>query len=146
MPEINFLPILVAAFIPNALGALYYGPLFGKTWMDSMGKTEEDLKGRHEAIIYGGAYLLSFIIAFVLNLNIEFMHRDVNDAGELIFSSFHTFKHGMFHGGLIGTAIVSPVIISLGFFHNASTKNILLNVGFWILAFSLMGGVLDMWN
>ena len=29
MPEINYLAIIVAAIVPNALGALYYGPLLG---------------------------------------------------------------------------------------------------------------------
>lgn len=32
-PTTNFLAVAIAALIPNIIGALYYGPLFGKAWM-----------------------------------------------------------------------------------------------------------------
>lgn len=146
MPDINILAIIVAGIIPNALGALYYGPLFGKTWLDSLGFTPDDMKGRNEAAIYGGALLLSLVIAFFLKINIETMHSDIVDGGELAFQSFHSFKHGALHAGIFGLTLVAPVITALGLFQKSTGKNILLNVIFWILCFSFMGGIVDMWN
>jgi len=146
MPSINYLAILVAALIPNIIGAIYYGPLFGKQWLDSLGFTSDDMKGRNEAVIYGSALLLSAVVAMFLKFTIELVHKDVNGAGELYFASFHTFQHGALHGAMIAATLVVPVIISLGLFQKQSGKNILLNSVFWIICFALMGGILDVWN
>lgn len=145
MPEINFIAIIVAALIPNILGAIYYGPLFGKPWMDSLGYTKSDFEGRNEPLIYGSALLLSFVVSFFLKMMIELTHKDVNAAGELIFGSFHTFGHGALHGGMMALTLVIPVIISLGLFQKSTAKNILLNCGFWFICFAVMGGILDVW-
>lgn len=146
MPEINFLSILVAALVPNILGAIYYGPLFGKKWLASMGKTEEEMKHKNEILIYIGSFVLAFIVAFFLNFFIAMGHKELNDAGELVFASFETFKHGAFHGMMMCLGIVVPVLVSLGLFHKAKASNILLNVAFWVVCFSIMGGILDVWK
>ena len=144
-PEINILAILAAAIIPNAFGALFYGALFGKTWLQSFGKTEEDMKG-NEVVTYGIAFVMSFIIAFFVRFVIGMGHKNVNEAGELIIASHETFGHGAFHGLMICIGFIIPVIVSLGLFHKATAKNILLNVVFWAICFALMGGVVDVWQ
>jgi len=146
MPEINFLALVVAAIVPNALGAAYYGPIVGKHWMASLGMTEEDFKGRNEAVIYGTAFLLSLIVAFFLKFIIEAIHKDVNATGELVFASFGTFAHGALHGGMLAATLVVPVIISLGLFQKTKGSNILINSIFWILCYTIMGGILDVWR
>jgi len=146
MPEINFIPIIVAALIPNIIGALYYGPLFGKTWLSSLGYTAEDMKGRNEALIYGSALLLALVASFFLKFTIELTHKDVSEAGELIFASHHTFGHGALHGAMIALTLVCPAIISLGLFQKNTGKNIFLNVVFWVICYAVMGGILDIWT
>jgi len=94
MPEINYLAILVAGLVPSILGAIYYGPLFEKPWLDSLGKTKEDMVPSNMGLTYGLALLMALLVAMVLKLNIELTHKEVNDAGELIFGSSHSFKHG----------------------------------------------------
>lgn len=144
--SINWLPMIVAAFIPLVLGALYYGPIFGKQWMASLGFTEEDLTGANMALIYGIALVLSFFIAFGLNVSIELTHKDCNDVGEVIYGSFHTFKHGAFHGFFMFLLLAAPVLINNSMFQRNSWKNIFINLGYWALAFTLMGGLVDAWN
>lgn len=145
MPEINYLAVIVAALVPMVMGAIYYGPLFGKAWMNSLGYTEEDLKG-NEAVTYGLALLMAFIVAMGLKMTIELVHKDVNSAGELIFGSFHTFQHGALHGAMIGLTLVVPIIVSLSLFQKNSAKNIMLNALYWIITLAIMGGILDAWN
>lgn len=145
MPEFNILAIFVAAIIPNLVGAIYYGPLFGKVWMSSLGLTPEDFEGRNEAVLYGSAYLLSVVVAFFLKFIVEAIHKDVS-GGELVFASFHTFGHGALHGGMMALTLVVPVIVCLGLFQKTSGKNILLNAGYWLICFALMGGLLDFWS
>lgn len=146
MPEVNWLAIIVAALIPMIMGAIYYGPLFGKTWMSSLGYTKEDFEGRNEPLIYGLALLMALLVSMSLKMTTELVHKDVNSAGELIFGSFHTFGHGALHGAMTAMTLVVPVIISLSLFQKNTAKNILINAGFWIICFAIMGGILDMWN
>jgi len=145
MPEINWIAIIVAGLVPTILGALYYGPIFGKIWMDSLGYTEEDFKGRNEALIYGSALVLAMLISMSIKMTNELVHKDVNSAGELVFSSFHTFGHGALHGAMLAITLVVPVFLSLSLFQKNSGKNMLLNAAFWIICFAIMGGILDAW-
>jgi len=57
MPD-NFYMYFVAALIPFILGALWYGPIFGKTWMKTNNFTEEYLKEGNMFLIMGLSYLL----------------------------------------------------------------------------------------
>ncbi len=146
MPDINILALIVAALVPNIVGALYFGPIFGSTWLKSFGMTKEDMKGRNEAVIYGTALLLAFIIAFFLNFVLQGMHKNIGADGNLIATSFNTFKHGAFHAFFLCFGFVIPAIVSLGLFHKAKAMNILLNAGFWLICFTIMGGIIDVWK
>lgn len=145
-PDVNLMAIAVAALVPNIVGALYYGPVFGSTWRAALGKTEAELKPTNEALVYGSAVLLSFLVAFFLNFMIGMSHREVGDAGQLIFSSPRTFGHGAFHGTAISLMLVAPIITCLGLFHRYKGKAILLNVVYWVICLAIMGGIVDMWK
>ena len=145
-PEFNIIALVIAAVVPNALGALYYGPLFGKIWLKSMGKTKEEMKPKNEAIVYLGAFVLAFILANALSFSIAMGHKDVNEVGELVFASHGTFAHGTLHGGMFGLAIAAPIIASLGLFHKSKVVTIILNIVFWCVCTAIMGGILDVWK
>lgn len=142
----NVIAIIVAGLIPNALGALYYGPIAGSAWRKSLGKTAEELEPDNPALVYGGALVLGLIISFFLNFMLQVSHKDVNAAGELIVASHNTFGHGALHGGMLALTIVMPVIVSLGMFHKMNWRSNLINVIFWTLAMAIMGGILDVWK
>ncbi|MGH1336363.1 MAG: DUF1761 domain-containing protein [Aureispira sp.] len=146
MPELNYIAIIVAALVPNVLGAIYYGPLLGNQWRSSLNLTSEDLKGRNEALIYGSALLLACIVSFFLKFLIELTHKEVGQNGELVFGSFHTFGHGALHGAVLAIGLVIPVLVCLGLFQKTKGSNIIINCFFWLLCFSVMGGILDAWS
>jgi len=145
-PDINFIAIIVAAIVPNALGALYYGPIAGNAWLASIGKTREQVEPSNPALVYGGSLLLSFLAAFAIFFTTQMIHKDVNAAGELYFASHQTFGHGALHGAALFGTLVMPVVISLGLFHKSSGKSILINVVFWTICFMIMGGITDVWR
>ena len=145
MPSINWIAVVVAALIPSILGAIYYGPLFEKQWLSSLGKTKEEMVPSNMGVTYGLAMLMALLASLSIKLTNELTHKDVVN-GELVFGSFHTFGHGALHGAMLCITIVVPIIVSLSLFHKSSGKNIILNVIFWIICFALMGGILDAWN
>jgi len=146
MPTTNILALIVAGLVPSIIGAIYYGPLLGKVWRDSLGMSEEELKPMIPALAYGGSILLSILLASSLNFTIGLVHKDINAAGELFINSSHTFGHGALHGAMIGLMTITPIIVSLGVFHKLSWKTNLINVVFWVLCLAVMGGILDVWQ
>lgn len=143
-PDINILFVALAALVPMILGAIFYGPLFGKQWMSSLGFTEENIPEPIKMpIAYVISLLLSFLLAYSLAMLIEFLHKGVNDAGELVFMSDHTFGHGAYHGVQFGIMIVLPILISNLLFQRNKASNILLNVVYWLIALAIMGGIVE---
>ncbi|MEK7582906.1 MAG: DUF1761 domain-containing protein [Patescibacteria group bacterium] len=71
MPDINYLAVLVAGIAAMVVGGLWYGPLFGKLWMQGMGWDPNDQARMAEAkkgmaAAYVQMFVFSLVQAFVL--------------------------------------------------------------------------------
>jgi hypothetical protein len=68
---INYLAVLVCAIISMIIGSIWYGPLFGKTWMkimgaDSMSAEKKEAMKKSMGVMYFIQFILSLITATVL--------------------------------------------------------------------------------
>jgi hypothetical protein len=61
-------------------------------------------------------------------------------------NEFDSFKHGAFHGFLLALMVAMPVMVITGLFERKSFKNLSINILYWIITLSLMGGVIDALN
>src|SRR5581483_1631573 len=69
MPDVSLVATLVATILGFALGALWYGPVFGASWTRSVGVTREQLtQGFSPARTYGATLVLGFIASWVFGL------------------------------------------------------------------------------
>ena len=92
--DVNYIAVLVATIVSFGFGFLWYGPLFGKTWMKMMGFTEKSMKGMKtsmgKAMAFGFIGLL--VTSFVLSMFVDFLQAvTVMDAlvvGFLIWLGF----------------------------------------------------------
>lgn len=64
LSEVNYLAVVAAALATMALGALWYGPLFGRLWTSAHGHTPERLEAMRRGV--GWAYGLSFVCYLVM--------------------------------------------------------------------------------
>ena len=134
--EFNWLSIILATLVPTVVGALWYGPIFGKAWVKSTGKTEEELReGFNMPLVMGLSLVGSFLMAVFLDMFLMGIHKGSDHAS--------WFGHGAFHGVFIALLLLVPVIMVNGLYDRKSWTNILLSFGYWILTVSLMCGVLD---
>lgn len=62
--NVNWLAVVVAAVINMAVGFLWYGPLFGETWMRLIEKSPEDIEADNS--MYFISALAALISAYVL--------------------------------------------------------------------------------
>tara|TARA_B100000497_G_C7659496_1_gene397116 strand:- start:214 stop:648 length:435 start_codon:yes stop_codon:yes gene_type:complete len=138
MENINILSVIIAALIPTIIGFIWYSPmLFQKSWMDSIGMTEEKMKSVNMPLTIGLSLITSFLLSiFLINFN--------NQPGQE--GQFDTFGHGAFHSIFLMITFVLPILLSKKLYEQSSLKNLWINLGYWAVTIALMGGVLDMMN
>lgn len=66
MNDFALWPVLAGAAAFFAVGALWYGVLFGKAWQKAAGLSDEDVQGGNMALIFGLTFLFEMLIAMVL--------------------------------------------------------------------------------
>ena len=98
---LNWWAILVATAAAFALGALWYGPLFGKAWVAALGKSEDEIQPSPEPFIVSAvAALITCIVVAALMHGLEMtgpahrhrfrfdhrrrLHRDFHGLGQRI--------------------------------------------------------------
>jgi len=141
--SMNWLAIVVSAFIPLAIGALWYPPkVFGTAWMQATGITEAKIKAVSPAKAYIAAIILSVILSFYLYINVLVGGPDEMRHGQ---EAFMTFKHGAAHGAFLGLFVVFPALATNAIFEMKSIKYIFINVLYWIVSLALTGGALNAW-
>ena len=66
MNDFALWPVLAGAVAFFAVGALWYGVLFGKVWQRETGLSDEEVEGGNAAKIFGLCFLFEMLIAMVL--------------------------------------------------------------------------------
>jgi MFS family permease len=127
MLEIAWLPTLVATALAFALGAPWYGPLFGKAWMAEHGFDEEQLsKDFNPAKTYGLTAVLAALSSIVFGIFLGLL-------GE------HTALFAVGFGFSVGMFWVAASIGTNYLFERSSLRLFLINGGYHVVRFSLMG-------
>ena len=128
--QIHWLAILVAAVAGFAVGGVWYGPLLGKAWMAERGVTPESAKdGFNMPLVFGTTFVLNLVAAFVLD---------------------HVF--GTYGHPAMGLAVMIAGGFALGFiatskgvnylFSRMSIKLFLIDAGYWLVIYCVMGAIL----
>ena len=131
--------MVLATIMPLIIGYIYYHKsLFGNVWRDSLALAETSGKQFNTPSVLIFALVFSFLLAFFL---LNFNNSGINQEGD-----FDNFQHGAWHGTFIAITVVLPVIVINGYFGRKNWKNMLINLGYWIITLTLMGGVIDAMN
>jgi hypothetical protein len=122
------------------VGALWYGPLFGKKWMALVGMSEGELnaaKARGMGKLYALAFVGSLLMSYVL-------------AHALVFASFYLGVFGASSGIMVGIwnwlGFVAPVTLSTVLWENKPWKLWVLNNGYYLVSLTVMGIILALWQ
>ncbi len=128
--SLNIAAVIAAAFVGFLTGGLWYGPLFGKAWMAASGMTEEKMRARSPARVYGLTLLLNLVAAASLGMFIG--------GGDLVF--------GLFAGLMTGATFVSTALAVTYLFEDRPLRLWLINAGYQTLNFTVMGLILGAWH
>ncbi|MEX0289363.1 MAG: DUF1761 domain-containing protein [Flavobacteriaceae bacterium] len=128
--QINWLSVGVAALSSFLLGGFWYGPLFGKTWMQAFNFTLEDLKTRSIPKTFGFSFLLAFFAAIILDMFIGHTANIVS---------------GMLAGFFAGLGWVATFTGIQYLFEMKSLKIFIVNAGYSVVSLTIMGAILGAW-
>jgi|SRR3989344_4728299 len=133
-PDINYLAVLVAGIISMFIGFLWYGPLFGKSWMKLMNFTKKNIKSMK--MISGTAYFFGFIAALLMNYVLAFF-VDYADAT--------SFGLGMQVGFWVWLGFFAPIMLGIVLWENKPFKLYLLNIFHYLVVLLINAGLLAVW-
>lgn len=137
MSNINFLAVIAATLSTFVVGWLWYGPLFGKAWMNAVGLSEEQLQQGNMAKIFGLAFVFEFIMAF----NLAMFFFGSPEGAEMI-----TAGNGAFYGFLTGFGWIFFALAVNSLYEQKSWKYMVINGGYWTVSLTVMGLILGAWH
>jgi hypothetical protein len=130
--DMNALAIVVAALIYFFIGSVWYSPvLFSQAWMREIGKSKDELNPNP----------FIFILCFVLTVIASFLLACVFEIVGLT-----GFIPGLFAGLATGLAIAAAAAITMLFDDYRRYKLYLINVGYHVVSFTVMGVILGLWR
>lgn len=144
MENVNWIALIVAALSTLVIGFIWYGPLFGKAWMKETGITEQQAQ-KGMILRFSISVVLAFIAVFFIFANSVITGGMPPDLHGVEVTKFHTFGHGVIHGIMTALFIAMPVLVTNALFEQKSIKYILINVGYWVVTFAIMGGIVNAW-
>jgi UDP-N-acetylmuramyl pentapeptide phosphotransferase/UDP-N-acetylglucosamine-1-phosphate transferase len=127
--NLNWLAIIVAALSTFLIGGFWYS-IFEKPWMEANNFSIEDLKKRKMPIVFG----LSFFFALLMSLNLA------------MFIGKENLAYGTIAGFLTGFGWVALGIAIIALFENKPLKYVLINGGYMVVSFTIMGAILGAWK
>ena len=137
--DVNLWAVLVAAIATMIVGFLWYSPvLFARPWMLAMGYDPED-KARLEELRKGAGRI--YAITFVLGLIGAFVLAKIISG-----LTINSVLYGMKVGLAVWLGFVLPVQATDQMFGRRPFKLFLINTGYQLVCFLVMGAILGKWG
>ena len=135
---LNYWAILVCAALSMVLGSIWYGPIFGKTWMRLCGATDMDAAKRKEM---QKKMIPLYIVQFVLTLAQLFVLAHLTGSGVIvgIMSALWTWV-----GFILPTVAAS--CMWTGEPRKMAWTRFLIQAGYQLAAFIMFGAILAGWQ
>lgn len=125
-----YVEIIIAALAAFMLGFVWYSFIFGKAWQAKTGITDEEAQS-NMLMTHGLALLMMVVISYAINYIINL--HPVED---------QTFTHGAFHGLLSCILYAAPLVVIHYLYQKKSFKLMAIDIGYALLFFTVIGGVL----
>jgi hypothetical protein len=130
---VNWLAVLGATLVAFVLGGLWFGPLFGAAWMQAIGLDPQAVKSTPKTGLRR-LMTISFLLTWCAAVNLAVFLGDRATAGS-----------GALYGFLVGLLWIGVAIAVGALYERKSFAYVAINVGYWALAFTLMGAILGIW-
>ena len=131
--DINYLAVLVCGVASMVTGFLWYGPIFGKAWMNEVGKTEEELK---ESFNPGKTYTLSFIGAIVTAITLAYF---------LSLTGAQTIMDALRVSITGWLGFIAAIVYVNSLYEDKTIRHVAINSGYQLVNLVVYGIILVLW-
>lgn len=133
MPEwnVNIVALIVALVAMQILGFLWYGPLFGKIWMRSIGKTQEELGSA------GSSIAVSMISHAVAAVALAWL---------IGATSQPDLVTGISYGLIVAVGFVATSSLVKSAFEDTNSTVAALSIAYNLVGYAIMGAILGAWR
>ena len=130
--DVSLLGIVAATIGYQALGALWYGPVFGSRWMDAMGYADSaDVPGENATAGYAITAVGSLVAVTLLGVLIDWVGAT-------------TLTEGLVVGALVGVGFVATTGLQSVPFEERPWSVYLLSAGYNVVALAGAGALLGL--
>ena len=142
MPEVNWLAVLVCGVASMVLGSLWYGPLFGKMWMEMTGFNNMDPARREEmkkgmVRSYSLAFIGALIMAYILSHVITYASNYNNVSG---------VSAGLSSAFWMWLGFIVPSSMGMVLWEGKPWKYWFLNASYYLIQLLVFGLILGSWR
>lgn len=135
---VNMWSVLVCGVLSMVIGSIWYGPMFGKKWLEITGASALDLEKRKEMMKgVWKLYLTQFVLTLFQVLVLAHLIADTVTVGGLERSLW------------IWAGFVVPTLAGSAMWNNDSAKiswaRFLIQGGYQLVLFIIFGLILTMW-
>ncbi len=124
--------VVVSTVIAFAIGGLWYSKaLFGSAWLEEVGLTEEAVNNANMPKTFGGTLALQFLAVMAL---------------AVLVGSDSSWQSGLYTGLLIGVFWVATAYGITYLFEQRSIRLFLINAGYNVVLFAIVGTVIGAWH
>lgn len=130
LAALNWWAILLATAAAFALGAVWYGPMFGKAWVAALGKSEDEIKPSPTP------FIVSAVAALLTCIALAAVMQGLGMSGSLA---------GVALGLLLGIGFIATSMASDSAFCGWGWKLWAIQSGYRVAYSGLMGGIIGVW-
>jgi hypothetical protein len=130
---INYLAVVIAALVNNAIGSLWYGVIFAKTWMKLNGMKEMKITAVSVVVALIGAFFTSWVLAHSLIFGASYLKVSGISAG-LMTGFFNWLGY------------IAPVTIGVVIYEKKPFSLWILTNAYWLISLLVMGIILSLWT
>ena len=134
--DLNYLAIVVGVIINQAIGAAWYGAL-GMPWMAEVGLTQEDMEAMKGTPRQWYPYVIAAGSALIFTFALAFLIGAVGAEGIL---------EGLFFGVMAAACFILTAYATTYSFENRSLRLFLINSGYPLISYAIIGVLLGVWQ
>jgi len=140
--SVNYWAVLVSALVFFALGALWYGPLFGKLWMKAMGIDPDNT----EALKAEQNMVKSFGIMLISSLLMALATGHLIDYLVVVFPGSSPVSIGLSTAFWVWLGYSLSYILTAPAFESRPWSYVFINAGYWLVGLFLTGLIIGLWQ
>jgi len=139
-PMINYFAVLVSAIVFFGIGAIWYGPVFGKLWRESVGMTEAEAEKANPnmAKSFGLMFLSALLMAVATAYLIDYLLK--------VFPDSSAVSIGLNTAFWVWLGYTLSYILTAPAFENRPWSYVFINGGYWLVGLISTGLIVGLWR